>query len=157
MPDRAPVAWEACQTINGSWGYFRDNTLFKTPEMLVRMLVDGVSKGGNLLFNIGPTGRGNFDPVSAFRTGRRHRLTSEAGKRFERTVDPRITALALARVRLGLPEPRVGLLTIGEEAGKGDLLRRQAHPLLAALPGADLRPEVLSTQEQAWAIAAAAV
>ncbi|MGJ0120979.1 phenylalanine--tRNA ligase subunit beta [Williamsia sp. MIQD14] len=39
----------------------------------------------------------NFDPVSAFRTGRRHRLSSEAGKRFERTVDPRITALALAR------------------------------------------------------------
>jgi alpha-L-fucosidase len=59
------VAWEACQTINGSWGYFRDNTLFKTPDMLVRMLVDGVSKGGNLLFNIGPTGRGNFDPASA--------------------------------------------------------------------------------------------
>ena len=59
------LAWEACQTINGSWGYFRDNTLFKTPEMLVRMLVDGVSKGGNLLFNIGPTGRGTFDPTSA--------------------------------------------------------------------------------------------
>jgi len=59
------VAWEACQTINGSWGYYRDNTLFKTPEMLVRMLVDGVSKAGNLLFNIGPTGRGSFDPVSA--------------------------------------------------------------------------------------------
>jgi alpha-L-fucosidase len=59
------VAWEACQTINGSWGYYRDNTLFKTPEMLVRMLVDGVSKGGNLLFNIGPTGRGTFDPVAA--------------------------------------------------------------------------------------------
>jgi alpha-L-fucosidase len=63
--DGEPIAWEACQTINGSWGYFRDNTLFKTPEMLVRMLVDGVSKGGNLLFNIGPTGRGTFDPVSA--------------------------------------------------------------------------------------------
>ena len=59
------VAWEACQTINGSWGYFRDNTLFKTPEMVVRMLVDGVSKGGNLLFNVGPTGRGAFDPASA--------------------------------------------------------------------------------------------
>ena len=27
------------------------------------MLVDGVSKGGNLLLNVGPTGRGNFDPV----------------------------------------------------------------------------------------------
>ena len=45
-----------------------------------------------------------------------------------------LLGVALARVRLGLPEPRVGLLTIGEEAGKGDLLRRQAHPLLAALP-----------------------
>jgi alpha-L-fucosidase len=63
--DGEPVAWEACQTINGSWGYFRDNTLFKTPEMVVRMLVDGVSKGGNLLFNVGPTGRGTFDPASA--------------------------------------------------------------------------------------------
>ena len=59
------VAWEACQTINGSWGYHRDNTLYKSPEMLVRMLVDGVSKGGNLLLNVGPTGRGTFDPVSA--------------------------------------------------------------------------------------------
>ena len=59
------VAWEACQTINGSWGYFRDNTEFKSPELLVRMLVDGVSKGGNLLFNVGPTGRGTFDPTSA--------------------------------------------------------------------------------------------
>ena len=29
------------------------------------MLVDGVSKGGNLLLNVGPTGRGTFDPVSA--------------------------------------------------------------------------------------------
>lgn len=58
------VAWEACQTINGSWGYHRDNTLNKTPDMLVRMLVDGVSKGGNLLLNVGPTGRGTLDPVS---------------------------------------------------------------------------------------------
>ncbi|MGU3294826.1 phenylalanine--tRNA ligase subunit beta [Williamsia sp. M5A3_1d] len=38
-----------------------------------------------------------FDPVSVFRTGRRHRLSSEAGKRFERTVDPQITSVALAR------------------------------------------------------------
>ncbi len=39
----------------------------------------------------------NFDPVSSFRSGRRHKLSSEAGKRFERTVDPEITAVALAR------------------------------------------------------------
>jgi alpha-L-fucosidase len=29
--------------------------------MLLQMLVDSVSKGGNLLLNVGPTGRGEFD------------------------------------------------------------------------------------------------
>ncbi|SDT72773.1 alpha-L-fucosidase [Jiangella sp. DSM 45060] len=57
-PDGAPIAWEACQTLNGSWGYDRDNTRFKTPDLLVRMLVDTVAKGGNLLLNVGPDGRG---------------------------------------------------------------------------------------------------
>jgi len=54
--------WEACQTLNGSWGYDRDNLDWKTPDQLIRMLVDGVSKDGNLLLNVGPTGRGEFEP-----------------------------------------------------------------------------------------------
>ncbi|MFI6294559.1 alpha-L-fucosidase [Nonomuraea sp. NPDC050790] len=54
--------WEACQTLNGSWGYDRDNLDYKSPDLLIRMLVDGVSKGGNLLLNVGPTGRGEIDP-----------------------------------------------------------------------------------------------
>jgi alpha-L-fucosidase len=65
VPDswrRAPVQWEACQTLNGSWGYFRDNQNDKPVDLLIRMLVDGVSKNGNLLLNVGPTARGNFDP-----------------------------------------------------------------------------------------------
>ncbi|MBI3971705.1 MAG: alpha-L-fucosidase [Chloroflexi bacterium] len=57
-----PVIWEACQTLNGSWGYDRDNLDWKPPKMLVQMLIDGVSKGGNLLLNVGPTARGEFDP-----------------------------------------------------------------------------------------------
>lgn len=40
-----------------------------------------------------------------------------------------------ARVRLGVDQPSVGLLSIGEEAGKGDELRKLAYPLLAAVPG----------------------
>ncbi|HEV2121727.1 MAG TPA: alpha-L-fucosidase, partial [Chloroflexota bacterium] len=56
------VIWEACQTLNGSWGYDRDNLDWKSPDLLVRMLIDGVSKGGNLLLNVGPTARGEFDP-----------------------------------------------------------------------------------------------
>lgn len=57
-----PVVWEACQTLNGSWGYDRDNLDWKSTDMLVRMLVDSVSKGGNVLLNVGPTARGEFDP-----------------------------------------------------------------------------------------------
>ncbi|MET3904702.1 alpha-L-fucosidase [Paenarthrobacter sp. 4246] len=62
MVDGEPVTWEACQTLNGSWGYDRDNLNYKPVDLLIRMLVDGVSKGGNLLLNVGPTGRGSLDP-----------------------------------------------------------------------------------------------
>lgn len=55
------VPWETCQTFSGSWGYFRDEYSWKSPEQLVVMLVETVSKGGNLLLNVGPTARGNFD------------------------------------------------------------------------------------------------
>lgn len=40
----------------------------------------------------------NFDPVSIARTARRHKLPSEASKRFERGVDPAVAAVAAARV-----------------------------------------------------------
>jgi alpha-L-fucosidase len=65
LRDDAPVPWEACQTINGSWGYDRDNHADKSPDLLIRMLVDTVSKDGNLLLNVGPTGRGELDPVAS--------------------------------------------------------------------------------------------
>ena len=55
------VTWEACQTFSGSWGYYRDETSWKSPEMLVQMLINTVSVGGNLLMNVGPTSRGCFD------------------------------------------------------------------------------------------------
>ncbi len=40
----------------------------------------------------------HFDPVTIARTARRHRLPSEASKRFERGVDPRLPRVAVARV-----------------------------------------------------------
>lgn len=55
------VTWEACQTFSGSWGYYRDEMTWKSPEMLIRMLVNTVSLGGNLLMNVGPTSRGYLD------------------------------------------------------------------------------------------------
>lgn len=50
-----PQTWEACITMTSHWwGYDKDETVYKTSEYLIRMLVDIVSKGGNLLLNIGP-------------------------------------------------------------------------------------------------------
>lgn len=55
------VPWETCQTFSGSWGYYRDETTWKSPEQLLELLIESVSKGGNLLLNVGPTARGSFD------------------------------------------------------------------------------------------------
>lgn len=56
------VPWETCQTFSGSWGYYRDETSWKDARQLIELLIDTVSKGGNLLMNVGPTARGTFDP-----------------------------------------------------------------------------------------------
>ena len=55
------VVWEACQTFSGSWGYHRDEQSWRSTDELIRTLIDCVSKGGNLLLNVGPTARGEFD------------------------------------------------------------------------------------------------
>ncbi len=59
--DGQPVVWEACHTFSGSWGYHRDEASWKSVPQLVEMLIDTVSKNGNLLLNVGPTARGSFD------------------------------------------------------------------------------------------------
>ncbi len=59
--DSHRVPWETCQTFSGSWGYHRDEATWKSVRQLVVMLIETVSKGGNLLLNVGPTARGTFD------------------------------------------------------------------------------------------------
>jgi alpha-L-fucosidase len=51
-------AWEACWTINHSWGFKSHDHSWKSTTELIRKLVDIASKGGNLLLNVGPTGDG---------------------------------------------------------------------------------------------------
>lgn len=55
------VPWETCQTFSGSWGYYRDEYTWKDTKQLLVLLIESVSKGGNLLLNVGPTARGVFD------------------------------------------------------------------------------------------------
>jgi alpha-L-fucosidase len=60
--DGKPAKWEACITINDNWCYARDDKNFKSAQKLVHMLVECVSKGGNLLLNVGPTALGEIQP-----------------------------------------------------------------------------------------------
>src|SRR5258708_7621429 len=53
--------WDTCQTFSGSWGYYRDENTWKTHRQLLDLLITSVSNGGNLILNVGPTARGEFD------------------------------------------------------------------------------------------------
>jgi alpha-L-fucosidase len=46
--------WELCMTMNDSWGYQHNDKNYKTPNQVIRILVDCINKGGNLLLDIGP-------------------------------------------------------------------------------------------------------
>lgn len=48
------------QTLNETWGYSKFDTRWKSPEMVIRQLVQVVSRGGNYLLNIGPKGNGEI-------------------------------------------------------------------------------------------------
>jgi alpha-L-fucosidase len=58
------LPWETCLTLNNSWGYNHKDAYWKSPKQVVGALVNAVSKGGNLLLNVGPDGRGRIPPES---------------------------------------------------------------------------------------------
>ena len=59
--------WEACMTMNDTWGYKSYDTNFKSTETLIRNLIDIASKGGNYLLNIGPDSKGDVPPAEVER------------------------------------------------------------------------------------------
>ncbi len=46
--------WELCMTMNNSWGYQPNDKEYKSVNQLIRILVDCISMGGNLLLDIAP-------------------------------------------------------------------------------------------------------
>ena len=58
------IAWEACFTMNNHWGYCATDHFYKPASMLIKKLVECVSKGGNLILNVGPDARGNIPEES---------------------------------------------------------------------------------------------
>jgi len=59
-----PIPWEACITMNNHWGYAAADKDYKSPKQLIRALVECVSKGGNLLLNVGPNAKGEIPQES---------------------------------------------------------------------------------------------
>lgn len=60
IPDKgiSGVDWESCLTMNNSWGFKSTDHNWKSKKTLIQNLVEIVSKGGNLLLNVGPTAEG---------------------------------------------------------------------------------------------------
>ncbi|MFY0685822.1 MAG: alpha-L-fucosidase [Cyclobacteriaceae bacterium] len=50
--------WEACMTLNDTWGFKTHDNNWKSAETLVHNIVDIAAKGGNYLLNVGPTAEG---------------------------------------------------------------------------------------------------
>ncbi len=59
--------WETPVTLNDTWGFRRDDHNWKSPQTLIRQLVDVVSKNGNYLLNVGPTSEGLIPKASVDR------------------------------------------------------------------------------------------
>ncbi len=61
IPDNIiPYPWESCIPMSQSWSYVR-NPQYKSSEKIIKLLIDIVSKGGNLLLNIAPSPEGDWD------------------------------------------------------------------------------------------------
>jgi alpha-L-fucosidase len=63
-PNGEPVVWEACITMNNNWGFTQRDRHYKPAELIIRKLVECVSKGGNMLLNVGPDAKGRIPDES---------------------------------------------------------------------------------------------
>ena len=56
--------WEACMTMNHTWGFSKFDHNWKSSEVLIQNLCETASKGGNYLLNVGPTPEGEIPAPS---------------------------------------------------------------------------------------------
>ena len=99
------VMWESCVTMNNHWGYCGQDHYFKPAGMLIRKLAECVSKGGNMLLNVGPDARGCIPPES-------ERILCRIGEWMEKNGDS-----IYGCGRANVPKPDFGYVT-----AKGDTL-----------------------------------
>jgi alpha-L-fucosidase len=58
--------WELCMTINDSWGYQQNDKEFKSPGQIIKIFAECLSKGGNMLLDIGPKADGTIPAEEVF-------------------------------------------------------------------------------------------
>ena len=51
--------------MNNNWGYCANDHYYKPASMLIKKLVECVSKGGNMILNVGPDAKGKFPKESS--------------------------------------------------------------------------------------------
>ncbi len=73
-------AWEACMTLNDSWGYQRADNDWKSSRTIIRNLIECARDGGNYLLNIGPKPDGSVPEESV-------RVLSEVGRWMDTNGD----------------------------------------------------------------------
>ena len=130
------------------------SALRRKPDASIRIAAEAVRDGhASALFSAGHTGATVMAAHAAFGrlpgvdrpalatiipTRNRPAVLLDSGATVEcrpqHLVQFAVMGAAYARVALGCPEPRVGLLSVGEEETKGNELTREAHQLLKSAP-----------------------
>jgi alpha-L-fucosidase len=85
--------------MNGYWAYHATDKNFKPADMLIKKLVECVSKGGNLLLNVGPDAKGNIPRESL-------NILAEMGRWMKQNGES-IYGCGIAE----LPKPEYGRIT----------------------------------------------
>lgn len=93
------VPWESCITMNNNWGYCSQDHNFKPADMLIRKLVECVSKGGNMILNVGPDATGEIPQESV-------EILENIGKWMHRN-----SASIYGCGRAEMPKPEYGRIT----------------------------------------------
>jgi alpha-L-fucosidase len=119
--------YENCQTMQKSWGYNKVDQAWKTPEFLLKNLIENASLGGNFLLNVGPMADGTFPPqvnerlqyIGKWMDTNSESIYGTKANPFTETPWGKCTRKALAenktRLYLHLYEiPGDGILTISE-------------------------------------------
>lgn len=121
------IPWELCATMNNHWGYCNFDHQYKSPEMLIRKLVECTSKGGNMILNVGPDAKGNIPKESV-------RILREIGQWMKKNQES-VYGCGICE----LPKPEWGRYT-----QKGNVIYAHVYETpLGALPLSGIAPEKL--------------